>query len=78
MVRRRRQSRKIGTTYLANQLHVTVLNTVVHHLDVVTGTLVSDPLAAGLAVRLGGDGLEDVLDVWPGLLTFGQTISCSA
>lgn len=60
--------RRADTTYLANQLHVTVLNTVVHHLDVVTGTLVSNPLAAGLAVRLGGDGLEDVLDVWPGLL----------
>lgn len=70
--------------YLANQLHVTVLNTVVDHLDVVTGTLVADPLAAGLAIRLGRDGLEDVLyccqsnlspllrnshlDVWPGLL----------
>jgi hypothetical protein len=40
----------------------------VHHLDVVTGTLVADPLAAGLAVRLGRDGLEDVLDVGPGLL----------
>lgn len=39
-----------------------------NHLDVVAGTLVTDPLAAGLAVRLGGDGLEDVLDVGPGLL----------
>jgi hypothetical protein len=46
---------------LADQLHVTVLDTVVDHLDVVTSTLVTDPLAAGLAVRLGGDGLEDVL-----------------
>lgn len=46
---------------LANQLHVTVLNTVVDHLDVVASTLVTDPLAAGLAVRLGGNGLEDVL-----------------
>ena len=46
---------------LANQLHVTVLDTVVDHLDVVTSTLVTDPLATGLAVRLGGDGLEDVL-----------------
>jgi hypothetical protein len=55
-------------TYLANQLHVTVLDTVVDHLDVVTSTLVTDPLAAGLAVRLGRDGLEDVLDVGPGLL----------
>lgn len=39
-----------------------------NHLDVVASTLVTDPLAAGLAVRLGGDVLEDVLDVRPGLL----------
>lgn len=49
------------SSYLADQLHVTVLDTVVHHLYVVTGTLVADPLAAGLAVGLCGDGLEDVL-----------------
>jgi hypothetical protein len=54
--------------YLANQLHVTVLNTVVDHLHVVTSTLVTDPVAAWLAIALGGDALEDVLDVWPGLL----------
>jgi hypothetical protein len=54
-------------TYLADELHVTVLNTVVNHLDVVTSTLVTDPLAAGLAVRLGRDALEDILDVRPGL-----------
>jgi hypothetical protein len=40
----------------------------VNHLDVVASTLVTDPLAAGLAVRLGGDALEDILDVRPGLL----------
>ena len=56
------------STYLADQLHVTVLDTVVHHLYVVTGTLVTDPLAASLAIRLGGDGLKDVLDVGPCLL----------
>lgn len=55
-------------THLADQLHVTVLDTVVHHLDVVTSTLVADPLAAGLVVALGGNALEDVLDVGPGLL----------
>lgn len=38
------------------------------HLDVVTGTLVTDPVAAGLTVTLGGDALEDVLNVGPGLL----------
>lgn len=55
-------------TDLRDELHVTVLNTVVNHLDVVASTLVTDPLAAGLAVRLGGDVLEDILDVRPGLL----------
>lgn len=38
------------------------------HLDVVASTAVTNPLAAGLAVRLGSDALEDVLDVRPGLL----------
>lgn len=39
-----------------------------HHLDVVTSALVTNPLTAWLAVRLGRDALEDVLDVWPCLL----------
>lgn len=55
-------------TYLANELHVTILDTVVHHFDVVAGTLITDPLAAGLAVALGSDALEDVLDIGPRLL----------
>lgn len=38
------------------------------HLNVVTGTLVTDPVAAGLAVALGGDALENVLNVGPGIL----------
>jgi hypothetical protein len=54
--------------HLANQLHITILNTVVDHFDVVTSTLVTDPVAAGLAVGFGCNALEDVLDVWPGLL----------
>ena len=50
-------------THLTDQLHVTVLNTVVNHLDEVTRTLVTNPVTAGLAiVTLGGNGLEDVLD----------------
>lgn len=59
---------------LTNQLHVTVLDTVVDHLDEVAGTLVTDPVTAGLAVvTLGGDALEDVLDVRPGgLVTTGH------
>jgi hypothetical protein len=56
----------------------------VDHLDVVTSALVANPLAAGLAVGLCGNGLEDILhcyqiwsvgscrfsylDVWPCLL----------
>ena len=54
--------------YLADQLHVTVLDTVVDHLDEVASALVTNPVAASLAVALGGDALEDVLDVGPGLL----------
>jgi hypothetical protein len=54
--------------YLADELHVTVLNTVVDHLDVVTSTLVANPLTASIAIALSGDALEDVLDVGPGLL----------
>lgn len=38
-----------------------------NHLDVVTGTFVTDPVTASLAVALGGDALEDILDVRPGL-----------
>jgi len=53
-------------TNLANQLHVTVLNTIVNHLDVVTSTLVTDPVTAGLTVALSSDALEDVLNVGPG------------
>lgn len=37
-----------------------------NHLDVVTSTFVTDPLAAGLVVALGRDALENVLDVRPG------------
>jgi len=49
-------------------LHVTVLNTVVHHLDVVTSTIITDPFTARLTIALGSNVLEDVLDEWPGLL----------
>lgn len=40
-----------------------------NHLDEVASTLVTNPVTAGLVVvTLGGDTLEDVLDVRPGLL----------
>lgn len=43
------------------------------HLDVVTSTLVTNPVAAGLAVALGGNALENVLNVGPGgLITTGH------
>lgn len=54
-------------SYLADQLHITIFNTVVDHLDVVTSTLVTDPVTARLTIRLGSNALEDVLDVWPSL-----------
>lgn len=58
---------------LADELHVTIFNTIVDHLDEVTGTLITDPVAASLAVALGGNTLEDVLDVGPGgLVTTGH------
>ena len=44
-----------------------------NHLDVVASTLVTDPVTARLAVALGGDALEDVLNVGPGgLVTTGH------
>ena len=48
-------------SHLAYQLHVTILDTIVDHLDIVASTLVTDPLAAGLSIRLGGNRLEYVL-----------------
>ncbi len=53
---------------LADELHVAVFDAVVDHLDVVAGPLGADPVAArGAVVDLGGDRLEDRLDVGPGL-----------
>ena len=70
---------EVQIAYLANQLHVTVLNTVVHHLDVVASTLVTNPLAACLSIGLGSNALKDILDIWPGLLVStghqGRTVS---
>jgi len=53
---------------LADELHVAVLDAVVHHLDVVAGSVVADPVAARRAViDLGRDGLENSLHVRPGV-----------
>ena len=44
----------------ADQLHIAVLDAVVHHLDVVAGAVFAYPVAAGRSIfDLGGDGLED-------------------
>ena len=50
---------------LGDELHVAVLDAVVDHLDVVARAGVADPVAARLAVGLGGRLLEDLLDVGP-------------
>jgi hypothetical protein len=55
---------------LADELHVPVLDAVVHHRHVVAGAAPPDPRAAGDDVAgpdLGRDRLEDGLDVCPGL-----------
>ena len=51
---------------LAGELHVAVLNAVVHHLYVVPRARSAHPLAARLVrTRLGGDRLHDLLHVGP-------------
>ena len=51
----------------ADQLHVAVFDAVVDHLDEVARSIIANPVAAGRAVvYLGGDGLEDRLNVRPG------------
>jgi len=42
---------------LANELHVAVLNAVVHHLDKMAGAVLAHPVAAWLVAGLGTDGL---------------------
>jgi len=51
---------------LGNQLHIAIFDTVVDHLDVVTGTSLSDPVTAGNTIDLSSGGLEDLLDGIPG------------
>jgi hypothetical protein len=50
---------------LADQLHVTVLDAIVHHLHKVTRTVFAHPITTRLAVRLCRDRLKDVLHRWP-------------
>lgn len=51
---------------LGDQLHISVLDTVVDHLDVVSRTVLTDPVATGLTEGLGSGLLEDFLDRGPG------------
>ena len=49
----------------ADQLHVAVLDSVVHHFDVMTGAIRSHVTAAGFAIDLRGDLAEDRRDDFP-------------
>ena len=50
----------------ANQLHVTILDPIVHHFDIMSGAILSDPVTTGSSViHLGRNGLEDVLYMRP-------------
>lgn len=58
---------------LADELHVSVLDTVVDHLDVMSCSCAADPLTARLVVGLGSGLLENLLEVGPcGLGTSGH------
>lgn len=50
---------------LADQLHVSVLDPIVHHLDVVPGPVSPHPVTAWLAIDLGTDTLEDWFHMRP-------------
>ena len=67
----------------SNQLHIAILDTVVHHLDKVTTAVGAHPIAAWFSTNLifrvdwirysgrtnlGGDLLEDGFHMFPGLL----------
>ena len=54
----------IGFTY---QLHIAVLNTVMYHLDVMTGATRADPVTAGLIIDSSGNCLKYLLHLWPGV-----------
>lgn len=51
---------------LSDQLHVSVLDTVVDHLNVVAGTGLTNPVTARLTLGLSSGLLEDLLNVGPG------------
>src|SRR5438046_4494968 len=57
----------IGRTNLADQLHITVFNTIVDHFDVMSCTFLADPVTTGLSICLSGDRLENLFNVRPGI-----------
>jgi hypothetical protein len=58
----------IELEYLSDQLHVTIFDTVVDHLNVMAGTFITNPVTARFIVTLGSNALEHILDVRPCLL----------
>ena len=50
---------------LADELHVAVLNAVVHHLDEMTRAVLTHPVAARVGSHFGRDRLEYALDCRP-------------
>ena len=48
-------------------LHVSILNSIVDHLYIVSCSILADPVAARLLADLGSDALEDGFDVFPRL-----------
>src|SRR5665213_867693 len=62
LIRRQTQPILQQLVGLADQLHIAVLDAVVHHLDVVSGAILPHPVAAGSAVgNLRRDRLKNIL-----------------
>ncbi len=53
--------------HFADELHVPILDAVVHHLDEVASSTASDPGAARDAIDVGADGLQHLLHIRPRL-----------
>jgi hypothetical protein len=53
---------------LTDQLHIAILNAVMHHLHVMPRAVLADPVAAWSLINLRRDSLEDFLHVRPRFL----------
>ena len=51
---------------LADQLHIAILDAVVHHFNKVTRAVLPHIIAAGLAIHMGANGLKNILHLLPG------------